>query len=103
MVYSAWEPAERVGAVTHSHSTTTTIADRTYGRVGTNRLPQHLEDLPAGSTDRIVAVGGYHLGLYHRAYAAILRYFPHLQDQDAEYTRSMGEITEQHSWWWQQQ
>lgn len=85
IVYEAWEPSAIMGR----HSTITSIDGEWYGRIGTRYLPTELEELPAGSEERLRAVGKWHEDQYEEAYRLILEAFP---DADAG-RRSMGEIT----------
>ncbi len=89
--YSAWEPTEG-NYFSATHSTIQCIDGVLMGRVGTNRLPAHLDALPARTTSRALAVSAFHQGLYYRAYVAILAQYPHLLD--CERSRHDGIITE---------
>lgn len=64
VIYSAWEPAD-------GHATTTTIAGRCYGRVGSRRPPAAVEALPADSHERQRAVLAWQRAEYERAYRLI--------------------------------
>lgn len=84
VVFSAWEPTEfAVG-----HSVVTTIEGKWYGRIGSRRLPEELESLPAMSASRSKAVRAWHQSEYQRAYAIIEEYDPRATCG----RRDMGEI-----------
>ena len=87
-VFSAWElhTGDMLGG---SHSEQMTFDGLRMGRVGTRRLPKHLQRLPPGSLQRVAAVQAWHAEEYRRAYSAILAEHPDV----APGRRSMGEIT----------
>ncbi len=87
VVYTAWEPhtGDMLGG---NHSTQQTIDGVRMGRIGTRRLPAHLDDLPAGSDERLQAVREWQRTEEQRAYACILTKHPEV----ATGTRDMGEI-----------
>ena len=58
------------------------------GRIGTRRLPAHLDALEARSDERLERVGNWHDSQYREAYVLIVEAFP-----EAEGTKSMGEIS----------
>ena len=60
-----------------------------WGRVGTERLPQALEDLPAGSDERVRRVREWQQAQYERAYNIICDAYPEARDG----RREMGRIT----------
>jgi hypothetical protein len=66
-VFSAWEPSSHFG----KHYSITTIDGQIYGRVGTERLPDELEKLPAFSQERGEQVIAWRQEQYQRSYQMI--------------------------------
>jgi len=87
VVYEAWEPSP--STITAAHRTITTMQGEWYGRIGSRNLPPEVEYLPAGSNERIYAVGKWHEDQYEEAYKLILQAFPEAEGG----RRSMGEIS----------
>jgi hypothetical protein len=95
VVYTAWEP-DGYGAghstITYERFPFTGWPDLTqfgkWGRVGMERLPQALEDLPAGSDERGRRVREWQAAQYERAYNIICDAYPEARSG----RRSMGEI-----------
>ncbi|MBA7608583.1 hypothetical protein ES703_15761 [subsurface metagenome] len=85
IVYEAWEPSAIMGR----HTSITSIDSEWYGRIGTRYLSPELEKLPAGSEERLRAVGKWHHEQYEEAYKLIIQAFPEAEGGK----RSMGEIT----------
>lgn len=86
--YTAWE---RQDGVACGHSTITTIDGVWFGRIGTRRLPAHLEALPAMTEERLEAVREWQRGEYAEAYDLIYAEHPWLLKL-AHY-ESMGEVS----------
>ena len=84
IVYQAWEPSGVFGA----HSTITTIDGKWYGRIGTRWLPPYLENMLAGSLERIQTVSKWLKDQYEEAYKLILQVYP----EASSGMRTMGEI-----------
>jgi hypothetical protein len=84
IVYNAWEPSGVFG----EHSTITTFDGEWYGRIGTKRLSPEVEKLPAGSKERIDAVGKAFEEQYEEAYRLIEEAYP----ESANGKHTMGEI-----------
>lgn len=72
IVYNAWEPSGVFGR----HSTITTIDGKWYGRIGTRWLPPYLENMLAGSLERIQTVSKWLKDQYEEAYTLILQAYP---------------------------
>lgn len=95
VVYSAWEPTG--SALTAQHGTIRSRRDLDetatgwLGRIGTKQLPAQDNALPVGPS-RSAAVRHWYATEYDRAYAEILRCYPHLAS-DATRMDS-GEIEE---------
>ena len=86
-VLSAWEA--EIGQDGFSHSSITTIDGRWFGRIGTRRLPDHMEAMTPFSDERAEAVGQWHRQQYQEAYNAIVEKYPEALSGKF----SMGEIT----------
>jgi len=85
IVYEVWEPSSLMGR----HSTVRTINGEWYGRLGTKSLPYEIDQLPAGSNERLLAVGRWLDQQYEEAYRIILAAYP----EAFTGRRSMGTIT----------
>jgi len=84
LTYDAWEHTK------DGHSTITFFKGEGWkGRVGTKRLPKHLEALPAYSQDRLRKVKAWQEQEYSRAYRYIEEAFPSIKGVG---TRRMGQI-----------
>lgn len=86
--FTAWE---RQNGGILGHSTITTIDGQWYGRIGTRRLPDHLEALPPMTDERYNAVREWQQEQYDEAYILILSEHPWLEK--VHYHKVMGEIT----------
>ncbi len=80
-VYAAYEDYD-------GHSTYMHEQGIRMGRIGTRRLPAHLDALEARSDERLERVGNWHDSQYREAYVLIGEAFP-----EAKGTRSMGEVS----------
>lgn len=87
--YSAWLP---VAGSPYGFSTITTIDGQQYGRLGTERLPDALENLPVRSQARSDRVREWQINVYDNAYNMICEAYPALWDTP-ESAHVMGEIT----------
>ena len=88
--YAAWIPAKPWGEYSCVTSTCVPMAERHYGRLGSEQLPAELEALPICTDERMAAVTAWMAGVYANAYRVIEAAYPECVGRGR---RSYGEIT----------
>ena len=74
----------------NGHSTLQTFDGKSYGRIGSRKLPHDIDLLPGMSEERYVAVKAWHDREYQEAYDTIEALFPEVKGMVQ--VRGMGEI-----------
>lgn len=87
--YEAW--ARDDSAQFPSYSTITYLGSIRYGQLGSEKLPDELEALPAYSEERKQAVGYWHAMIWERAHSWIFAAYPELLG--SELRKFHGELT----------